>query len=106
MARRRARPGATFRQYSISDIQDGTYTLTTPNTADNSFVPKGGEELEIYHDEEEDDEDEDTEYTGTAFDAHGHADFTATKLRLSIKGFVANDATVTAVRVATRPCRA
>ena len=79
-----------FGKYSISDIQDGEYELTTPNTADNSFSPKGGFELEIYHDETEDDEDEDTEYVGTA-DANPGLDFTATKLRLSIKGFVAND---------------
>ena len=76
--------------YSISDIQDGDYTLTTPNTADNSFGPKGGYELSIYHDEAEDDEDEDTEYVGTAF-SMANANFTATKLRLSIKGYVAND---------------
>ena len=76
--------------YSISNIQDGTYTLTTPNTADNSFGPKGGYELSIYHDEAEDDEDEDTEYVGTAF-SMANANFTATKLRLSIKGYVAND---------------
>ena len=76
--------------YSISDIQDGDYTLTTPNTADNSFGPKGGHELSIYHDEAEDDEDEDTEYVGTAF-SMANANFTATKLRLSIKGYVAND---------------
>ena len=80
---------ASYRQYSISDIQDGEYMLTTPNTADNSFAPKGGYELEIYHDETEDDEDDDTEYVGTA--SSYTADFTATKLRLSIKGFVAND---------------
>ena len=80
---------ATLRQYSISDIQDGEYTLTTPNTADNSFAPKGGHELEIYHDEDEDDEDEDTEYVGTAFATT--ANFDATKLRQSIKGYVAND---------------
>ena len=76
--------------YSISDIQDGEYALTTPNTADNSFGPKGGYELAVYHDEDEDDEDEDTEYVGTAFSMTG-ANFTATKLRLSIKGYVAND---------------
>ena len=76
--------------YSISDIQDGEYALTTPNTADNSFGPKGGYELAVYHDEAEDDEDEDTEYVGTAFSMTG-ANFTATKLRLSIKGYVAND---------------
>ncbi len=79
----------SYRMFAISDIQDGEYTLTTPNTADNSFSPKGGHELEIYHNETEDDEDDDTEYVGTA-SAHT-ADFTATKLRLAIKGFVAND---------------
>ena len=79
---------ATLRQFSISDIQDGEYELTTPNTADNSFSPKGGFELEIYHDETKDDDD--TEYVGTVW-SKDNADFTATKLRLSIKGFVAND---------------
>ena len=80
----------SFRKYSISDIQDGEYELTTPNTADNKYGPKGGYELAIFHDETEDDEDEDTEYVGTA-DANPGLDFTATKLRLSIKGYVAND---------------
>jgi len=84
------RTKASFRKFSISDIQDGEYTLSTPNTADNSFAPKGGFKLEIYHDETEDDEDDDTDYVGTAF-AKTDADFSATKLRLSIKGFVAND---------------
>ncbi|MCY3547282.1 MAG: carboxypeptidase regulatory-like domain-containing protein [Gemmatimonadetes bacterium] len=79
----------SYRMFAISDIQDGEYALTTPNTADNSFSPKGGHELEIYHNETEDDEDDDTEYVGTA-SAHT-ANFTATKLRLAIKGFVAND---------------
>ncbi len=82
--------GATLRKFSIDDIQDGEYKLTTPNTADNSFSPKAGFSLDIYHDETEDDEDDDTDYVGTAF-AKSDADFTATKLRLSIKGFVAND---------------
>ncbi|MDE2981580.1 MAG: hypothetical protein OXU74_10335 [Gemmatimonadota bacterium] len=81
---------ASFRKFSISDIQDGEYTLSTPNTADNSFAPKGGHKLAIYHDETEDDEDEDTDYVGTAW-SMADADFTATKLRLAIKGFVAND---------------
>ena len=80
----------SYRQFSISDIQDGEYTLTTPNTADNKFSPRGGFELAIYHDETEDDEDDDTEYVGTAWSMSG-ADFTATKLRQSIKGFVANE---------------
>ena len=78
-----------YRMFAINDIQDGEYTLSTPNTADNSFSPKGGHELAIYHNETEDDEDDDTEYVGTA-SAHT-ANFTATKLRLAIKGFVAND---------------
>ena len=81
---------ASYRKFSIGDIQDGTYTLTTPNTADNKFSPKDGFDLAIYHDEGEDDDDEDTEYVGTAW-SKPNADFTATKLRLSIKGFVAND---------------
>ncbi len=80
---------AGYRMFAINDIQDGEYTLTTPNTADNSFSPNGGHELEIYHNEADDDEDEDTEYVGTA--STHTADFTATKLRLAIKGFVAND---------------
>ena len=76
--------------FAINDVQDGEYALTTPNTADNTFGPKGGFDLAIYHDEAEDDEDEDTEYVGTAWSMTGR-DFTATKLRLSIKGYVAND---------------
>ena len=76
--------------YEIKDIQDGTYTLTTPNTADNKFAPPDGYELEIYHDETKEDDDEDTDYVGTAWSKNDR-DFTATKLRLSIQGFVAND---------------
>ncbi len=76
--------------YSINNIQDGTYTLTTPNTADNAFGPKGGYDLAVYHDEAKDDENDDTDYVGMAW-GKDDADFTATKLRLSIKGFVAND---------------
>ncbi len=79
-----------YRMFSISGIQDGEYKLSTPNTDDNKFSPAKGYTLEIYHNENEDDEDDDTEYVGTAF-AMDDADFTATKLRLSIKGFVAND---------------
>ena len=82
---------ATFGRYSISGIQDGEYELTTPNTADNTFSPKGGYPLlEIYHDEEgEKEEDDESEYVGTAWDEARN--FTATKQRLSIKGYVAND---------------
>ena len=81
---------ATYKQFAINNIQDGEYTLTTPNTADNSFSPKGGHKnLEIYHIEGDDDEDDDTEYIGTAWSRK--LDFTATQLRLSIKGYVAND---------------
>ena len=80
----------SYRQFSISGIQDGEYTLTTPNTADNKFSPRGGHELAIYHDETEDDEDDDTEYVGTAW-SKSDASFTRTRLRQSIKGFVAND---------------
>ena len=79
-----------FKKFSIAEIQDGEYELTTPNTADNKYDPKGGYELSIFHDETEDDEDEDTEYVGTAWSMTDH-DFTATKLRQSIKGYVAND---------------
>ncbi len=78
-----------FRKFTISNIQDGEYTLTTANTAENKFAPKDGHELEIYHDETKDDENEATTYVGTA--SERIADFTATKLRLSIKGYVAND---------------
>ena len=80
----------SYRQFAINDIQDGEYTLSTPNTPDNSFTPKGGFDLEIYHDETEDDDNDDTSYVGKAW-SKGDADFAATKLRLSIKGFVAND---------------
>ena len=84
-----SKAAATLGNYAISDIQDGEYKLTTPTTADNAYSPKGGYTLEIYHDEGEDDENDDTDYVGTA--STNMASFTATKLRLSIKGFVAND---------------
>ena len=79
-----------FGQFAINSIQDGEYKLTTPNTADNSFGPKGGYELEVYHNEGMDDGNDATDYVGKAF-TKDDAKFTATKLRLSIKGFVAND---------------
>lgn len=60
----------------------------TPNTADNKFSK--AKTLEIYHDEGTDDKDDDTDYIGTAR-SYTAQDFTATQLRLSIKGYVAND---------------
>ena len=79
---------ASLGNYSIENIQDGEYTLSTPNTADNKFKG-GGKGIAIYHDEATDDKDDDTDYVGTAFSKT--YDFSATKQRLSIKGYVAND---------------
>ena len=76
--------------YSISDIQDGQYMLSTPDTDSDSFGKKGSVAVSFYHDEAKDDEDEDTEYLGTADNAQTEV-FTATRLRQSIKGYVAND---------------
>ena len=78
-----------YGDYGIGDIQDGQYMLSTPNTDANSFGKGGSVAVSFYHDESEDDEDDDTEYVGTA-DDQTHS-FTATRLRQSIKGFVAKD---------------
>ena len=80
---------ATFGRYSIGDIQDGQYKLSTPSTDANSFGTGGSVPMAFYHDEATDDENADTEYVGTA--DHNTHSFSATKLRQSIKGFVAND---------------
>ena len=80
---------ATLGSYAINDIRDGQYMLSTPNTDANSFGKAGSVAVSFYHDEAEDDDDDDTEYVGTA-DARSHS-FSATKLRQSIKGYVAND---------------
>ncbi len=77
----------SYGNYSISDIQDGQYMLSTPDTDDNSFGKAGSIAVSFYHDEIEDDDDEDTEYVGTA-DAQTES-FDATRLRQSIKGYVA-----------------
>ena len=73
--------------FSWSGVQDGVYSIAVTSSDDYTVKPKSVR-VDVYHDEFEDDDDEDTDYIGTA--GTDHADFTATRLRLSIKGYVAN----------------
>ena len=74
-------------KFSWSGVQDGVYTVAVAPSDDYNVTPTS-ERVDVYHDEFEDDDDEDTDYIGTA--GTDHADFEATKLRLSIKGYAAN----------------
>ena len=71
--------------FSWSGVQDGVYSIAVTSSDDYTVKPKSVR-VDVYHDEFEDDED--TDYIGTA--GTDHADFSATKLRLSIKGYAAN----------------
>ena len=73
--------------FSFSGVQDGVYSIAVTSSDDYTVTPKSVR-VNVYHDEFEDDDDEDTDYVGTA--DTDHADFSATKLRLSIKGYAAN----------------
>ena len=75
-------------KFGWSGVQDGVYTVVVAPSDDYNVTPTKGVRVDVYHDEFEDDEDKDTEYIGTA--DSDHADFSATKLRLSIKGYAAN----------------
>ena len=74
-------------KFSWSGVQDGVYTVAVAPSDDYNVTPTS-ERVDVYHDEFEDDDDEDTDYIGTA--GYDHADFSATKLRLSIKGYAGN----------------
>ena len=74
-------------KFSWSGVQDGVYTVAVAPSDDYNVTPTS-ERVAVYHDEFEEDDDEDTDYIGTA--DTDHADFKATKLRLSIKGYAAN----------------
>ncbi len=73
--------------FDWSEVQDGVYTVAVASSDDYTVTPDD-KRVDVYHDEFEPDDDPDTDYVGTADD--DHADFTATKLRLSIKGYAAN----------------
>ena len=75
-------------KFSWSGVQDGVYTVVVAPSDDYNVTPTKGARVDVYHDEFEDDDNEDTDYIGTA--DSDHADFKATKLRLSIKGYAAN----------------
>ena len=74
-------------EFGWSGVQDGVYTIAVTSSDDYTVKPKSVR-VDVYHDEFEDDDEEDTDYVGTA--GTDHADFSATKLRLSIKGYAAN----------------
>ena len=58
-------------------------------SSDDYTIKEKSVRVDVYHDEfEKVDKNDKTEYVGTA--DKDHADFTATKLRLSIKGYAAN----------------
>ena len=75
-------------EFSWSGVQDGVYSIAVASSDDYNVTPTKGVRVDVYHDEFEDDKNEDTDYIGTA--DTDHADFSATKLRLSIKGYAAN----------------
>ena len=74
-------------KFSWSGVQDGVYSIAVTSSADYTVKP-ANIRVDVYHDEFEDDDDDDTDFVGTA--GYDHADFDATKLRLSIKGYAAN----------------
>ena len=74
-------------KFGWSGVQDGVYSIAVASSDDYTIKEKSVR-VNVYHDEFEDDDDDDTDYIGTAMT--DHADFTATKLRLSIKGYAAN----------------
>ncbi len=74
--------------FGFSGVQDGVYTITVSDATGNYKFAPDRIRLAVYHDEYTDDKDADTKFVGTR--GGGHAAFSATKLRLSIKGYVAN----------------
>ena len=75
-----------YGEFSWSGVQDGVYSIAVTATDDYTVTPKSVR-VNVYHDEFEDVDDED-DFIGTP--DTDHADFSATKLRLSIKGYAAN----------------
>ena len=74
--------------FSYAGVQDGVYTITVASSNDYKITPEKGVRVNVYHDEFTDDEDDDTKYVGTA--DSDDANFSATRLRLAIKGYAAN----------------
>ena len=75
-------------EFGFSGVQDGVYTVTVASSDDYTVTPSKGVRVTVYHDEFEPDDDPDTEFVGTR--GYDDAKFSATKLRLSIKGYAAN----------------
>ena len=73
--------------FDFAGVQDGVYEVAVISSADWTVLPES-RRVSVYHDEFKDDNDPATTYIGTA--QAGDATFSATKLRLSIKGYVAN----------------
>ena len=73
--------------FSWSGVQDGVYSIAVTSSEDYTIKEKSVR-VDVYHDEFEPNDDEDTDFVGKA--GTDHAYFTATKLRLSIKGYAAN----------------
>ena len=73
-------------EFGWSGVQDGVYSIAVASSDDYDVTPTS-ERVDVYHDEFEDDDDED-DFIGTP--DTDHADFMATRLRLSIKGYAAN----------------
>ncbi len=80
-----SKAAATKGNYSFSSVQDGEYWVQTPATADNKADSM---RVAFYHDEKMDD-DADDGIIGNPVSHTWNTDVTA--LRLSIRGFVAND---------------
>ena len=82
------RPTATDKNggYSFSGVQDGVYTVTMASSDDYRVIPANGRTVSVYHDETDDDPDDNI----FGKPQSPTADFSATRLRLSIRGYAAN----------------
>ena len=87
-ARPRATPRRTRTATSAGAASRTAFTSIAVTSSEDYTIKEKSVRVDVYHDEFEDDKNDKTEYVGTA--AKDHADFTATKLRLSIKGYAAN----------------
>ena len=74
--------------FGWSGVQDGVYTVMVASSDDYTVTPPKGKRVHVYHDEFKPNDDDDTKFTGTR--GTDTVKFTATKLRLSIKGYAAN----------------
>ena len=73
--------------FSFSGIQDGVYTVTMASSDDYRVVPAGGRRVPVYHDETMDSDPNDNIFGDPTME---EVAFSATRLRLEIRGYAAN----------------